>query len=232
MKNIKISNKGQARIFKNPYLEILTKSHPLVIWGMYIPLLSYLVYQGVRTTGYSTLNTVLLFLGGVCFWTFFEYIAHRYVFHLVSRNKTLERFTYILHGNHHEFPRDRQRLFMPAIPSLIISSFLLGLMYLVAGNYSLIFFPGFIFGYLLYASMHYAIHAWKPPFAWLKPLWRNHHLHHYTNEEKGFGVSSMFWDKVFGTTFDLKKYKVDKQKSRELMFTSHASETQPEKLPG
>jgi hypothetical protein len=51
--NKKISNKGQARIFQNPYLEMLTKSHPLVIWGMYIPLLSYLVYRGIQSTGYS-----------------------------------------------------------------------------------------------------------------------------------------------------------------------------------
>ena len=39
----KIHNKGQARLFKNPYLEMLTKSHPLVIWGMYIPILSYII---------------------------------------------------------------------------------------------------------------------------------------------------------------------------------------------
>jgi sterol desaturase/sphingolipid hydroxylase (fatty acid hydroxylase superfamily) len=121
---------------------------------------------------------------------------------------------------------------LPAIPSLIISSVLLGLMYLMSGNIALIFFPGFMLGYLIYASMHYAIHAWKPPFNWLKPLWRNHHLHHYANEEKGFGVSSMFWDRVFGTTFDLKKYKVDREKSRELMFTDHATDTLPGKQPG
>lgn len=223
MKNVKISNKGQARIFENPYLEMFTKSHPLVIWGMYIPLLSYLVYHGAETTGYAAGKVILVFLAGVFFWTFFEYIAHRFIFHWVSENKKVQRFAYVLHGNHHEFPRDRARLFMPAVPSLIISSALLGIMYLIAGNTAFIFFPGFILGYLLYASMHYAIHAWKPPFPWLKPLWRNHHLHHYANEEKGFGVSSMFWDKVFGTEFDLNKYKEDREKTRELMFTPKAS---------
>jgi hypothetical protein len=34
----KIHNKGQARLFKNDFLEALTKAHPLVIWGMYIPI--------------------------------------------------------------------------------------------------------------------------------------------------------------------------------------------------
>jgi sterol desaturase/sphingolipid hydroxylase (fatty acid hydroxylase superfamily) len=220
----KISNKGQARIFQNPYLEMLTKSHPLVIWGMYIPILSLLVYQGVQLTGFSAGKTTAVFLGGVIFWSLFEYLAHRYIFHWVSQSRAVLRFTYVLHGNHHEFPRDRTRLFMPAVPSLLISTALLGIMYLIAGPAAMIFFPGFMLGYLTYASIHYAIHAWKPPFAWLKPLWRNHHLHHYANEERGFGVSSLFWDRVFGTTFDLKKHKEDKEKSRELMFSSSREE--------
>ena len=82
------------------------------------------------------------------------------------------------------------------------------------------FFPGFLFGYLMYGTMHYAIHAWSPPFKWMKPLWRNHHLHHYKEQEKGFGVSTTIWDRVFGTMFDLKKEKEDKEKVKDLMFKS------------
>ncbi len=36
--------------------------------------------------------------------------------------------------------------------------------------------------------------------------------------ELGFGVSSTLWDHVFGTMFDLKKEKEDKEKVQELMF--------------
>jgi sterol desaturase/sphingolipid hydroxylase (fatty acid hydroxylase superfamily) len=86
------------------------------------------------------------------------------------------------------------------------------------GSHALMFFPGFLLGYLLYASMHYAIHAWNPPFKWMKPLWRNHHLHHYKNEHHGFGVSSTLWDLVFGTMFDLKNEKEDKEKVKALQF--------------
>ncbi len=91
-------------------------------------------------------------------------------------------------------------------------------MFVLMSNNALIFFPGFILGYLLYASMHYAIHAWHPPFKWLKPIWRNHHLHHYKNDDLGFGVSSHIWDKVFGTSFDLSKETEDKEAVRKLMF--------------
>jgi sterol desaturase/sphingolipid hydroxylase (fatty acid hydroxylase superfamily) len=214
----KIHNKGQARLFRNPFLELLTKTHPLVIWGMYIPILSYLMYLAAVRFDYSTSRIILTFLGGMFFWTFFEYIAHRFIFHWEAKSERAKKFVYILHGNHHHYPRDRQRLFMPPVPSLIISSTLFGLMYLVMGTNVFMFFPGFVFGYLMYGTMHYAIHAWNPPFKWMKPLWRNHHLHHYKNEHQGFGVSSTIWDHVFGTMFDLKNEKEDKEKVKALMF--------------
>ena len=214
----KIHNKGQARLFKSDYLEMLTKTHPLVIWGMYLPVIVYMLYYSVSSLGFSILRTTLIFLGGTLFWSLFEYIAHRFVFHLVSRKKSLQKFAYTLHGNHHHYPRDRQRLFMPPVPSVIIASVIFGLMYLIMRQSTFMFFPGFILGYLLYGSMHYAIHAWNPPFKWMKGLWRNHHLHHYKNEFNGFGVSSTLWDHVFGTMFDLKREKEDKEKVKELMF--------------
>jgi len=195
----KIHNKGQARLFKSDFLEMLTKTHPLVIWGMYLPVIVYMLYYSSAVIGFSVVSTLLIFVAGIFFWSFFEYIAHRFIFHLVSKKKSMQKFAYTLHGNHHHYPRDKQRLFMPPVPSVIIASAIFGLMYLVIGRYTFMFFPGFILGYLLYGSMHYAIHAWNPPFKWMKGLWRNHHLHHYKNAQKGFGVSSVIWDHVFGT---------------------------------
>ncbi len=197
----KIKNKGQARLFENRYLEMLTKTHPLVIWGMYLPVIGYMLYRSHAVIGFSLPAMALIFAGALLFWTFFEYIMHRFVFHMVSENPRLQKIAYTLHGNHHEYPRDRQRLFMPPVPSLIISSILFGAMHLLLREAAFVFFPGFLLGYLLYGSIHYAIHAWNPPFKFMKPLWRNHHLHHYKSEEKGFGVSSSLWDRVFGTFY-------------------------------
>ncbi len=218
MKFEKIYNKGQAQLFKNKYLEYLTKTHPLVIWSMYLPFIILLPYYAYSNYNFSRWSVALIFLSGLVFWTFFEYIIHRFVFHVVTESPRASKIAYVMHGNHHEFPRDRQRLFMPAVPSIIISSVVFLLMYALMRNSVLAFFPGFILGYLMYASMHYAIHAWHPPFKWMKPIWRNHHLHHYKDDERGFGVSSHIWDKVFGTSFDLQKEKEDKEAVQKLMF--------------
>jgi sterol desaturase/sphingolipid hydroxylase (fatty acid hydroxylase superfamily) len=218
MKFEKIHNKGQAQLFQNQYLEFLTKTHPLVIWGLYSPILTLLPYYAASRLSYSGAVIFLLFTAGMFFWTFTEYILHRFLFHHHPHTERGKRINYVLHGNHHEYPRDKERLFMPAVPSLLIASIFFLSFYVVMGKYAIVFFPGFMFGYLIYGSMHYAIHAWHPPFKWMKGLWRNHHLHHYKENDLGFGVSSTLWDHVFGTMFDLKKEKENKEEVDKLMF--------------
>ena len=126
----KIHNKGQAQLFKNQYLEYLTKTHPLVIWGMYSPVLILLPYYSFKTLNFSGLTVFLLALSGMIFWSFTEYVLHRFVFHYHPESERGKKLHYIIHGNHHEYPRDRERLFMPAAPSLIIASTLFLLMFL------------------------------------------------------------------------------------------------------
>jgi len=225
MKFEKIHNKGQAQLFKNQYLEYLTKTHPLVIWGMYVPMIVFMLYYSNATLEMGVLRIGLVFLGGLFFWSFFEYMIHRFAFHFMAESERATKFVYLIHGNHHEYPRDKQRLFMPPVPSIILAIVVFSIMYYIgsligATSGVFVFFPGFILGYLMYGTMHYAIHAWNPPFKWMKPLWRNHHLHHYKEQERGFGVSSTFWDHVFGTMFDLKKEVEDKEKVKDLMFSS------------
>jgi len=202
-----INNKGQARIFKNPYLEMLTKTRPWVIYAIYIPLNIFIVYYAWSKLTYSAGLITVLFLTGMLSWSLFEYFTHRFLFHFQAKSRAGKRLVYIFHENHHEFPRDKARLFMPPVPSLLMASFVLllfcGVSYLLSGSsgYALVFFSGFITGYLIYVSIHFAIHAYAPP-KYLKALWRNHHLHHYKYPDKAFGVSSMLWDKLFGTLPD------------------------------
>lgn len=204
MQETQINNKGQARLFKNPLLEFFTKTRPWIIYSIYIPLIIFLLIYSHVQLNLSVSFITMLFILAMLSWTLVEYIAHRYVFHLHPKSPLGKRIIYIFHENHHEFPRDKMRLFMPPLPSIILASLLFGIFalgsQLITGktDYAFVFFSGFFFGYLTYVSMHYAIHAFAPPKP-LKSLWRNHHLHHYKYPNKGFGVSSTFWDKVFGT---------------------------------
>jgi sterol desaturase/sphingolipid hydroxylase (fatty acid hydroxylase superfamily) len=197
----KINNHGQAKLFNHPVLEQLTKAHPLLIWGMYTGINYVMIQLAIDNGKLRTSQILYWLLLGFIGWTLAEYLIHRYIFHYEPRSVLGKRIHYLFHGNHHAFPRDRDRLFMPPIPSLLIASFFFAIFYGLLGTRAYAFFPGFMFGYLIYGTIHYAIHAFSPPFKWMKPLWRNHHLHHYKDGNKGFGVSSTFWDRVFGTMF-------------------------------
>ncbi|MCM2322727.1 MAG: sterol desaturase family protein, partial [Oligoflexia bacterium] len=46
---------------------------------------------------------------------------------------------------------------------------------------------------------HFAVHHFTPRTRYGKMLKQHHMLHHYVDPEARWGVSSPFWDYVFGT---------------------------------
>ena len=59
---------------------------------------------------------------------------------------------------------------------------------------------GLLAGYLGYASVHHALHHWRATSAWMQRRQRWHAQHHRAGAAPGcFGVTSSFWDHVFGT---------------------------------
>ncbi len=103
-----------------------------------------------------------------------------------------------MHGIHHDHPNDYTRLFMPPVPATIFMVFFFGIFYAVLGVRVFAFLPGFLTGYLAYAYTHFKTHQIRAPKL-LKFLWTHHLKHHYQDEDRAFGVSSPFWDMVFGT---------------------------------
>ena len=194
---------GQSQIFKNPFLESLTKTNPLQNVIVYGSVIIGLIALAIVKIGLDPWVVVGLFTLGLFFWTFAEYMLHRYVFHWVTEARWSQRFHFIMHGSHHQYPRDKERLLMPPVPGIIMASILFGLFYVVfwifgAPKLTFGFFPGFFTGYLLYSFVHRATHVMRPPKRF-KKLWMHHSLHHYRYPDKAFGVSNTLWDRVFGT---------------------------------
>jgi sterol desaturase/sphingolipid hydroxylase (fatty acid hydroxylase superfamily) len=61
-------------------------------------------------------------------------------------------------------------------------------------------FAGFGTGYVVYDSIHFAIHHWSMRNPLARELKRHHLRHHFTDEHTGYGVSSPLWDYVFRTS--------------------------------
>lgn len=199
MAEIKPQNKGTKQLFRNPVLEKLSRTHisvPLIIFFSYAGGLLY--WSVTHTTLSAGLTTLLFFLGWLVF-SWVEYMVHRHVFHMATYTKWREKFQYMMHGVHHEFPKDKDRLAMPPLLSVTLGTILLLLFRLIMGDFVFAFLPGFLVGYASYLGVHYMVHAYQPPKNFLKVLWVNHGVHHYKNGEIVFGVSSPLWDYIYGT---------------------------------
>jgi sterol desaturase/sphingolipid hydroxylase (fatty acid hydroxylase superfamily) len=195
-----IKNEGSRRIFANPYLEKLTRTHisvPLIIfYGTAMVLMAYDIYHGTI----PVLMVIVSFLTGAVFWTLFEYLVHRFVFHVGDGAPGWrQNLQDTLHGVHHEYPRDKGRLAMPPTVSVVLAVIFITLFKLVFGIYGFTLVAGFLAGYASYLLVHYSVHAFRPPRNFMRRLWINHSLHHYKDQNLIFGVSSPLWDYVFGT---------------------------------
>lgn len=192
-------HKGSPQLFENKILEKLTHTHisyPLIIFGA---IAITLIYYGIVEKGFHVPGMIMLFFTGMFVFTFVEYIMHRFLYHIPSRSERTKKISYTMHGVHHDYPKDKSRLAMPPVVSLIIASLLFIVYRSVLGDYVFGFLAGFLIGYACYLGIHYSIHAFKVPNNFLKILWHHHSIHHYREDDRAFGVSSPFWDYVFGT---------------------------------
>jgi 4-hydroxysphinganine ceramide fatty acyl 2-hydroxylase len=195
-------NKGNGNakgvMFKSKRLEMFTKTSPALTLGTYVPIMIIFLILGNHFIGLSLTKAVVWYFSGLFSWTIMEYFMHRYLYHFVDEREWTKKFHYMVHGIHHDYPRDEERLFMPPLPGIMYISIFISIFWLLFGKYALYFMPGLMNGYLMYSFTHWAIHKFQPPKA-LAPLWKHHMMHHYRYPEKAFGVSSMLWDYVFGT---------------------------------
>jgi sterol desaturase/sphingolipid hydroxylase (fatty acid hydroxylase superfamily) len=192
-------NKGSRQLFANPVLEKLSRTHiavPLVIFFTYTVVL---LYWSVTQTSLSAWTSTGMFFLGVLSFSWVEYMVHRHVFHMKAYTAARAKLQYTMHGVHHEFPKDKDRLAMPPLLSVTIATVLLLIFKVLLGDLVFAFLPGFLVGYAAYLSIHYMVHAYQPPKNFLKILWINHSVHHYKDGEIVFGVSSPLWDYIYGT---------------------------------
>jgi 4-hydroxysphinganine ceramide fatty acyl 2-hydroxylase len=198
-----ISNKDETvRMFESNFMETLSKVHPSVPVIIFVPVILYSLYSAIVISGLSFATVLGLAIFGLFIWSITEYTLHRFVFHMKLTSPVGRRIHFIFHGVHHDYPNDSRRLVMPPSVSLPLAAmFYLLFYYLIGSKFVFPFFAGFITGYLVYDMTHYAIHHFNMHSKFLLAIKKHHIKHHYQNEDKGFGVSSPFWDLIFDTHY-------------------------------
>jgi sterol desaturase/sphingolipid hydroxylase (fatty acid hydroxylase superfamily) len=136
---------------------------------------------------------VALAVAGLLSWTLVEYVLHRVILHGI-------RPFSIWHEAHHQRPG--ALISTPTVLSALLLSVLVFWPAILIGGMLKggAFGCGLLVGYLLYTVTHHATHHWHSRSRWLKACQRAHALHHSARLGPGnFGVTSLFWDHVFGS---------------------------------
>jgi sterol desaturase/sphingolipid hydroxylase (fatty acid hydroxylase superfamily) len=192
-----VSNKDETtRLFENPILEALSHVHPITPFVVYVPITLILISMSWNMT---ILALVMSVISGLVFWTLFEYLLHRFVFHYTPKTQWGKRFHYFTHGIHHDYPKDSTRLVMPLGVSIPLAGILYLPFYLFAGLWGHAFFAGFLFGYMCYDAMHFAVHHLQFNGKIGRFMQAYHMKHHFHDDHNSFGVSSPLWDIIFST---------------------------------
>jgi dihydroceramide fatty acyl 2-hydroxylase len=191
--------KASPPMFQSRLIDRFTRVHPVVPVLIYAPAIAVLTVTAVERDG--GWDTFALLLGGYAVWTLFEYWLHRIVFHFEPEQGVGARLHWMIHGVHHDPPNDPLRLVMPPAASIPLALLMLGAFWLTAGSvHAPAVAAGFLAGYLIYDEIHYALHHHMPKTALGRRLRELHMRHHFQDEERGFGISAPYWDRVFGTS--------------------------------
>ena len=153
-------------------------------------LAAFLLVAGPQERRGAIMTFALL---GLLAWTAIEYGLHRFVLHGLP---PFRRW----HLEHHERPSA-----LICAPTLVSASLIAALVFLPAlllGDLwrACALTLGVLAGYLAYAITHHATHHWRTDNAWFKRRKRWHALHNHAGPPGCYGVTSAFWDLVFGSS--------------------------------
>jgi sterol desaturase/sphingolipid hydroxylase (fatty acid hydroxylase superfamily) len=152
----------------------------------------------IEGTLHQGMQWVVCFLSGFLVWTFLEYLVHRVLYHSVPYFEEL-------HDAHHAEPN--AYIGAPPIIGIVLLLLLffvpaLAISFVAASGVT----SGVLAGYMAYMLIHHAAHYWNlPPSSWLYRLRRHHALHHHRDDHGNYGITTSFWDYVFGTSLERRR---------------------------
>jgi sterol desaturase/sphingolipid hydroxylase (fatty acid hydroxylase superfamily) len=197
---------GTCRMFQTDIVERFSRVHPATPFVFWLPVVAFVVVRSFARGDLPAWSVAGLFFSGVFAWTFAEYVLHRWIFHWYEDSPRGRRLHFLIHGVHHDFPSDKDRLVMPLGFSIPLGILFYAFYHWAFGvRVGEPFYAGFVLGYLLYDGSHYAIHHFPMKMRWARAVKKHHMAHHHADHDGGFGVSSPLWDVVFRSMPEAKK---------------------------
>jgi sterol desaturase/sphingolipid hydroxylase (fatty acid hydroxylase superfamily) len=135
------------------------------------------------------------------------YALHRWVLHSrwMFKIPPLAATWKRIHYDHHQDPNHLEVLFgalYTTLPTIGLVTLPLG--YAIAGpGGAWVAFATGLLTTCLYEFCHCIQHlAYKPRSRWLAEIKKRHMAHHFHDETGNFGITTFFWDRLFGTYYE------------------------------
>jgi sterol desaturase/sphingolipid hydroxylase (fatty acid hydroxylase superfamily) len=189
-----VGREGALGILREALLSLVSTRMSRVAFHLdyfaYPPIIIFCL--GLALASAHALPVVLAFLCGLMLWTLAEYLLHRFALH---------HWPYFskFHQAHHDEPRAKI-----GAPTLFTLSFFFGVAFvpvwaLLNTIIASAFLAGFLTGYIAFAGVHEAVHHSKSQNRLMRYFKKLHAIHHHGDSSRNFGVTTSFWDHVFGT---------------------------------
>jgi len=161
--------------------------HLLEVFGCYG---TGVLYMTMSYYHLSKLELAIYVSIGLAVYTLLEYWFHRVVLHDILNTA---------HNNHHEHPRNLRIIATPILPVQFYDTLVVFiLMYTFGKRVAFGINCGVAIGQIIMDTTHVLFHSNFRP--WYLESARSYHLHHhFVKEEVCHGLTTPFWDMVFGT---------------------------------
>jgi sterol desaturase/sphingolipid hydroxylase (fatty acid hydroxylase superfamily) len=153
-------------------------------------------------------TSVVFFAAGSVTWTFVEYLFHRFVLHgrFPPGEGLIRRFLHErldpLHWDHHARPFDGSHISGELKDILPLFFVAVPVSFLFPVYTAPVLLAGVVQSYVSEEWLHYALHFSNSRFPLFRRM-KKYHLYHHSPRgiDKGYGITTRFWDGVFDTRF-------------------------------
>ena len=197
---------------RSHHLDKMTLKELVVAYFQYPAIIAYLALSAAALAFFAwnpapllpTLATVAV---AALIYPLVWYVLHRWVLHSrwMFKIPPLASTWKRIHYDHHQDPNHLEVLFgalHTTLPTIAAVTLPVGWAIAGPGGAAMAFATGLLTT-CFYEFCHCIQHlAYKPKSKWLAEMKRRHMAHHFHDENGNYGITTFFWDKLFGTHYD------------------------------
>jgi sterol desaturase/sphingolipid hydroxylase (fatty acid hydroxylase superfamily) len=175
---------------------------------------------------------IVAVLAAIVIYPLIWYVLHRNILHskALYKSSLTAKIWKRIHYDHHQDPHDLSVLFgalYTTLPTIFLVTTPIGWALDGMGGAASAFAGG-LFTTCFYEFFHCIQHlSYKPRFKWLRLMKQRHLAHHFQDESGNFGITNFFWDRLFGTFYEVEERPNKSPTVHNLGYTSAEAEKYP-----